>query len=192
MRQEVCLRKAFSLSTVPNNIKMSTKPFPSTGTRARTIWRRMMAWLPSKRAAENDLSKHYSLPLPPMYTEEAATTITAPAPAESGLYNAISLPPHAHHPFSAEPSSSMVVMAHHQASYTSHVFSISPASSLTLSSSSIMTLDDNDNGTGNDDSTPPALYSNFYLKLPNGQYMVRCRTADRRIIGSFVIEGHMI
>ncbi|KAI7880070.1 hypothetical protein K492DRAFT_195494 [Lichtheimia hyalospora FSU 10163] len=37
-----------------------------------------------------------------------------------------------------------------------------------------------------------AGYSNFYLKLPDGRYMVRVRTADRKTIGSYVIEGHMI
>ncbi|KAI8138710.1 hypothetical protein BJV82DRAFT_630242, partial [Fennellomyces sp. T-0311] len=36
-----------------------------------------------------------------------------------------------------------------------------------------------------------ACYSNFYLKLPNGKYMVRVRTADRVIIGSYIIEEHM-
>lgn len=37
-----------------------------------------------------------------------------------------------------------------------------------------------------------AGYSNFYLKLPDGRYMVRVRTADRKTIGSYIIEGHMI
>ena len=37
-----------------------------------------------------------------------------------------------------------------------------------------------------------ACYSNFYLKLNNGKYMVRVRTAERVIIGSYVIDEHMI
>ncbi|ORY89872.1 hypothetical protein BCR43DRAFT_499625 [Syncephalastrum racemosum] len=171
--------------------------------KAQSIWRRMMAWLPPKRVTEQDLAKRYSsLPLPPIYTTtsiSASASASVPPPAAaaaaavSALYQPIIPPPQAHHPLMTdEPSSSMVVMTPHQASYTSHVPSVSPASSLTLSSSSIMTLDDNNSDDYNDDPTPPTMYSNFYLKLPNGQYMVRCRTADRRIIGSFVIEGHMI
>lgn len=37
-----------------------------------------------------------------------------------------------------------------------------------------------------------AMYSNFYLKLPNGKYLVRVRTADRQILGSYTIEADMI
>ncbi|SAM02514.1 hypothetical protein [Absidia glauca] len=35
-------------------------------------------------------------------------------------------------------------------------------------------------------------YSMFYLKLPNGNWMVRCRTADRRIIATYEVDGSMI
>ncbi|KAI7849861.1 hypothetical protein BDC45DRAFT_519763, partial [Circinella umbellata] len=36
-----------------------------------------------------------------------------------------------------------------------------------------------------------ACYSNFYLRLNNGKYMVRVRTAERVIIGSYIIDEHM-
>ncbi|ORX42928.1 hypothetical protein DM01DRAFT_1340916, partial [Hesseltinella vesiculosa] len=41
--------------------------------------------------------------------------------------------------------------------------------------------------------TPPsnAIYSNFYLKLPNGKWRVRCRTGDRKIIGTYELDGFM-
>ncbi|SAM05192.1 hypothetical protein [Absidia glauca] len=36
------------------------------------------------------------------------------------------------------------------------------------------------------------VYSNFYLKLPNGKWRVRCRTGDRKIIGTYEVDGSMI
>jgi hypothetical protein len=35
-------------------------------------------------------------------------------------------------------------------------------------------------------------YSNFYIKLPNGNWMVRIRDGNRKIIGTFEINGSMI
>ncbi|KAI8375613.1 hypothetical protein EDC96DRAFT_495918 [Choanephora cucurbitarum] len=35
-------------------------------------------------------------------------------------------------------------------------------------------------------------YSNFYIKLPNGNWMVRVRDSHRKIIGTFEIDGSMI
>ncbi|ORZ20533.1 hypothetical protein BCR42DRAFT_408975 [Absidia repens] len=35
-------------------------------------------------------------------------------------------------------------------------------------------------------------YSIFYLKLPNGNWMVRCRTADRKIIATYEVDGSMV
>ncbi|CAO3592688.1 unnamed protein product [Absidia cylindrospora] len=35
-------------------------------------------------------------------------------------------------------------------------------------------------------------YSMFYLKLPNGNWMVRCRTADRKIIATYEVDGSMV
>lgn len=35
-------------------------------------------------------------------------------------------------------------------------------------------------------------YSNFYMKLPNGNWMVRYRTRDRKIVDSYEINGHLI
>ncbi|CAO3663783.1 unnamed protein product [Rhizopus stolonifer] len=35
-------------------------------------------------------------------------------------------------------------------------------------------------------------YSNFYIKLPNGNWMVRVRDKNRKIIGTFEIDGSMI
>ncbi|KAI8386812.1 hypothetical protein BD560DRAFT_382872 [Blakeslea trispora] len=35
-------------------------------------------------------------------------------------------------------------------------------------------------------------YSNFYIKLPNGNWMVRVRDSNRKIIGTFEIDGAMI
>lgn len=35
-------------------------------------------------------------------------------------------------------------------------------------------------------------YSNFYIKLPNGNWMVRVRDGNRKIIGTFEIDGSMI
>ena len=32
-------------------------------------------------------------------------------------------------------------------------------------------------------------YSNFYLKLPNGRWMLRYRTGDRKILGTEEISG---
>lgn len=37
-----------------------------------------------------------------------------------------------------------------------------------------------------------AAYSNEYFKLPDGNYLVRLRTADRQIIESYMVEGHKI
>ncbi|KAI9322161.1 hypothetical protein BX666DRAFT_1892166, partial [Dichotomocladium elegans] len=34
-------------------------------------------------------------------------------------------------------------------------------------------------------------YSNFYIKLPNGDYMVRYRSGNRVILGTEIIAGHM-
>ncbi len=35
-------------------------------------------------------------------------------------------------------------------------------------------------------------YSNFYMKLPNGNWMVRMRDNNRKIIGTYEIDGSMI
>jgi hypothetical protein len=35
-------------------------------------------------------------------------------------------------------------------------------------------------------------YSNFYLKLPNGRWMLRYRSGTRHIIGTQDLEGYMI
>lgn len=35
-------------------------------------------------------------------------------------------------------------------------------------------------------------YSNFYIKLPNGNWMVRIRDSQRKIVGTFEIDGSMI
>ncbi|KAI8336243.1 hypothetical protein BC941DRAFT_471539 [Chlamydoabsidia padenii] len=35
-------------------------------------------------------------------------------------------------------------------------------------------------------------YSNFYLKLPNGKWMIRYRSGTRRIIGTGDLDGYMI
>ncbi|KAI9315271.1 hypothetical protein BX666DRAFT_378894 [Dichotomocladium elegans] len=57
---------------------------------------------------------------------------------------------------------------------------------------------DNDDFDSSSDTSPPARsssaanYSNFYLKLPDGRYLVRMRTVDRVTIGTYVVEGHMI
>ncbi|KAI7885584.1 hypothetical protein K492DRAFT_171578 [Lichtheimia hyalospora FSU 10163] len=35
-------------------------------------------------------------------------------------------------------------------------------------------------------------YSNFYVRLPNGDYMVRYRSGNRDILGTEIIAGYMI
>lgn len=35
-------------------------------------------------------------------------------------------------------------------------------------------------------------YSNFYIRLPNGNWMVRIRDANRKIIATFEIDGSMV
>ncbi|CAO3622852.1 unnamed protein product [Mucor hiemalis] len=35
-------------------------------------------------------------------------------------------------------------------------------------------------------------YSNFYIKLPNGNWMVRVRDGNRKIVGTYEIDGSMI
>lgn len=37
-----------------------------------------------------------------------------------------------------------------------------------------------------------AAYSNEYFKLPDGNYLVRLRTADCQLIESYIVEGHKI
>ncbi|KAI9485635.1 MAG: hypothetical protein EXX96DRAFT_545872 [Benjaminiella poitrasii] len=55
-----------------------------------------------------------------------------------------------------------------------------PPASTTLSTT---TLTDYPHGRG---------YSNFYVKLPSGKWMVRIRDANRKIVGTFEIDGSMI
>lgn len=40
-----------------------------------------------------------------------------------------------------------------------------------------------------DESYDTFAYSNFYLKLPNGSWMLRYRTGDRKILGTEEISG---
>ncbi|KAI8358486.1 hypothetical protein EDC96DRAFT_576476 [Choanephora cucurbitarum] len=35
-------------------------------------------------------------------------------------------------------------------------------------------------------------YSNFYVKLPNGNWMVRYRSGNRKILGTDELEGYLI
>jgi hypothetical protein len=35
-------------------------------------------------------------------------------------------------------------------------------------------------------------YSNFYMKLPNGNWMIRIRDANRKIIATFEMDGSMV
>ncbi|KAG2221947.1 hypothetical protein INT45_010471 [Circinella minor] len=35
-------------------------------------------------------------------------------------------------------------------------------------------------------------YSNFYVKLPDGRYMIRYRSGNREILGTEIIEGYML
>lgn len=35
-------------------------------------------------------------------------------------------------------------------------------------------------------------YSNFYIKLPNGNWMVRIRDGNRKIVGTYELDGTMI
>ncbi|KAF1797955.1 hypothetical protein FB192DRAFT_1439607 [Mucor lusitanicus] len=35
-------------------------------------------------------------------------------------------------------------------------------------------------------------YSNFYIKLPNGNWMVRIRDGNRKIVGTYELDGSMI
>ncbi|KAL0135782.1 hypothetical protein V8B55DRAFT_1550293, partial [Mucor lusitanicus] len=34
-------------------------------------------------------------------------------------------------------------------------------------------------------------YSNFYIKLPNGNWMVRIRDGNRKIVGTYELDGSM-
>lgn len=49
-----------------------------------------------------------------------------------------------------------------------------------------------------DNNTAPLMdytgkgYSNFYIKLPNGNWMVRVRDGNRKIVGTYEIDGSMI
>ncbi|CAO3650146.1 unnamed protein product [Cunninghamella echinulata] len=36
------------------------------------------------------------------------------------------------------------------------------------------------------------LYSNFYLKLPNGKWLVKVRTRERKILGTYELDSSMI
>ncbi|KAI9308888.1 hypothetical protein BJ944DRAFT_259432 [Cunninghamella echinulata] len=36
------------------------------------------------------------------------------------------------------------------------------------------------------------LYSNFYLKLPNGKWLVKVRTRERKILGMYELDASMI
>ncbi|KAI8093456.1 uncharacterized protein BX664DRAFT_329760 [Halteromyces radiatus] len=73
------------------------------------------------------------------------------------------------------------------------------------SSSSFIQMSDhsdttNSTTTSSPENHPPAHvfgkadqgYSIFYLKLPNGNWMVRCRTADRKIIATYEVDGSMV
>lgn len=44
----------------------------------------------------------------------------------------------------------------------------------------------------NTSHTEDPSYSNFYMKLPNGNWMVRYRTRERKIINSYEIKGNLI
>ncbi|KAI8647620.1 hypothetical protein BD408DRAFT_408231 [Parasitella parasitica] len=52
--------------------------------------------------------------------------------------------------------------------------------------------------TPSDSSAGPLMdysgkgYSNFYIKLPNGNWMVRIRDSNRKIVGTYEINGSMI
>ncbi|SAM08769.1 hypothetical protein [Absidia glauca] len=84
--------------------------------------------------------------------------------------------------------------------------SLSTSTSTCVSSaSSFIQPSDTESTTSEPQSTPPANhppahvfgkgdqgYSMFYLKLPNGNWMVRCRTADRKIIATYEVDGSMV
>ncbi|CAO3606999.1 unnamed protein product [Cunninghamella blakesleeana] len=36
------------------------------------------------------------------------------------------------------------------------------------------------------------LYSNFYLKLPNGKWLVKVRTREKKTLGTFELDSYMI
>ncbi|KAI8328908.1 hypothetical protein BC941DRAFT_444057 [Chlamydoabsidia padenii] len=81
------------------------------------------------------------------------------------------------------------------------------SSFINLSDNELTTPDNNNTSLAEEDSLvttpsnhpPPHVfgkgdqgYSMFYLKLPNGNWMVRCRTADRKIIATYEVDGSMI
>ncbi|GAB5585179.1 hypothetical protein Unana1_00079 [Umbelopsis nana] len=65
--------------------------------------------------------------------------------------------------------------------------SISSASSTTSGSSS-----EDTSVNYQEPSYDTFAYSNFYLKLPNGRWMLRYRTGDRKILGTEEISGYYI
>ncbi|KAH8553720.1 hypothetical protein BGW37DRAFT_486870 [Umbelopsis sp. PMI_123] len=70
----------------------------------------------------------------------------------------------------------------------------------TTSSRSISSASSTTSDLSSEDSLPSFqevsydtfAYSNFYLKLPNGKWMLRYRTGDRKILGTEEISGYYI
>ncbi|CAO3592117.1 unnamed protein product [Absidia cylindrospora] len=79
-------------------------------------------------------------------------------------------------------------------------YPVSSASSSFTQLSDLTTLDSAITPPSPPENHPPAHvfgkadqgYSIFYLKLPNGNWMVRCRTADRKIIATYEVDGSMV
>jgi hypothetical protein len=68
-------------------------------------------------------------------------------------------------------------------------------SSRSISSASSTTSDSSSEDTSvsyQEPSYDTFAYSNFYLKLPNGRWMLRYRTGDRKILGTEEISGYYI
>ncbi|RCH93654.1 hypothetical protein CU097_006205 [Rhizopus azygosporus] len=65
-----------------------------------------------------------------------------------------------------------------------------PSETSLVSYSTTTTMNSNNINTGQ--SMDDQSYSNFYLKLPNGNWMVYYRTRDRKMINSFELKGDLI
>jgi hypothetical protein len=73
----------------------------------------------------------------------------------------------------------------------------SPASSIRSVSSasstvSVSSMDDMPSTPKQHHPHDSFAYSNFYLKLPNGKWMLRYRTGDRKILGTEEISSYYI
>ncbi|CAO3650011.1 unnamed protein product [Cunninghamella echinulata] len=170
----------------PNTICSSISSKSSTSQSIKFVWKQLSALFQHKRASISSLTSTFSSTSSVSSSSVAEKTITSPLPPSS-LNNKYQTENKIDHQLNTIKSPSISRKYNNQKRMNSHRHK----------NKAIERENDIPHVT-----VPPFSptyckpnefpYSNFYIKLPNGNFLIRYRDGNRNILGSDEIQGYLI